>query len=303
MGKIMVEDQMPDHPKMVGLSDTAWRLDVSSWCYANRERTDGFIPTKQVARLVTMKRPKATVEELLAAGRWEPAEGGYRIHGYLDPRHGQRSAAEIEEFLEKRKSSARTAAAARWNGHVPADASTHTPPHDERNADASESQCVEDASGYAADHAIPMQEIEIEIETKENLSLKQEHRMAGSSKTDSSSAHPLRPNVSSPDPCPDLKRGALEIVGRVLTDAEVRHVETWDGEFSRLTHPQMLVELERSRDWHRERDLPFRVMNIHKWLRGADQRAADSGVKPVHRGPTSMGRLAAMFAQESPACR
>src|SRR5215469_12896847 len=41
---IKVHDGMPDHPKVEALSDAAFRLLVTLWCWCGRHLTDGRIP-------------------------------------------------------------------------------------------------------------------------------------------------------------------------------------------------------------------------------------------------------------------
>lgn len=89
---IRVHDGMPDHPKVDVLSDKAFRLLVSSWCWCNRQRTDGRIPA---ARWKKQATPKAR-RELIAAGLAEELPAGdVQMHDYLD---WQRSATEIAEL-------------------------------------------------------------------------------------------------------------------------------------------------------------------------------------------------------------
>lgn len=74
-----LDDHYDENPKIAGLSDRAFRADIEGICYANRNLTDGFLPQAVVDR-----RWKRATAELVAARRWEPAEGGYRIHDALE---------------------------------------------------------------------------------------------------------------------------------------------------------------------------------------------------------------------------
>lgn len=40
---IRIDDNLPDHPKLIGLSDSAFRLYISSLCYSSRYLCDGVI--------------------------------------------------------------------------------------------------------------------------------------------------------------------------------------------------------------------------------------------------------------------
>lgn len=74
---LRMDDGYPDHPKVIGLSDRAFRLHVRLMCYASKHLTDGFIP-KAVA-----SKPRV-VQELLDGRLIEPANGGWRLHDYHD---------------------------------------------------------------------------------------------------------------------------------------------------------------------------------------------------------------------------
>jgi len=117
---IRIDVLLPEHPKIEGLSDKAFRALVDLWCYCGRNRTDG---------LVTEKRWKATGTklaraELVKAGLVEPRGPGDGVvmHDFVGPNGHQRTRAEIDELSVKRTEAAKKAAAARWGG----DAKTHS---------------------------------------------------------------------------------------------------------------------------------------------------------------------------------
>ncbi len=88
------EPIFPWHPKVMGLSDAAFRLCVTARDYATLMQTDGFIAERLVPGLFRVsrmtKKLKAAIAELTAVQPgevhplWEPAEGGYRVHDYRD---------------------------------------------------------------------------------------------------------------------------------------------------------------------------------------------------------------------------
>jgi hypothetical protein len=84
MAWVRLDDGFPDHPKAVQAGPLACWLYVCSLAYANRYLTDGFIPDRQIARLIDAKKPAALAAILVSVGLWEEIEGGYRIHDYLD---------------------------------------------------------------------------------------------------------------------------------------------------------------------------------------------------------------------------
>lgn len=106
---ITVHDGMPEHPKIEALSDTAFRLLVTTWCWCNRMRTDGKV---KHASWVKRGTPKARTE-LINAGLAEVIDDGVQMHDYLQH---QRSAAEIDELSKKRSEAGRKGGKAKASG-------------------------------------------------------------------------------------------------------------------------------------------------------------------------------------------
>lgn len=79
---LRLDDGFAAHPKVAHLSPHAFKLHVSALCYCAQFLTDGFVPTARPGLLMEGYRP-AQVTELVDAGLWEPAEGGYWLHDYL----------------------------------------------------------------------------------------------------------------------------------------------------------------------------------------------------------------------------
>lgn len=77
---IKIDDRMPEHPKIAGLRDRAFRAHVEALCYCAGSLTDGFIPEAVAKR----RRWIPSSAELVGARLWESAEGGWRIHDYLE---------------------------------------------------------------------------------------------------------------------------------------------------------------------------------------------------------------------------
>ena len=76
---VRLDDAFPQHPKVIGLTDRAFRAHVEGLCYAARYLTDGHLPhgfTGQYADVL---------DELTAAGVWRRGAGGrITVHDYLD---------------------------------------------------------------------------------------------------------------------------------------------------------------------------------------------------------------------------
>ena len=79
---VKLDDAFPDHPKVDGLSDGAFRLHVAALCYSGRHLTDGALAADRVSRLVPRFR-RSYVTELVEAGLWEAVDGGWSIHDFL----------------------------------------------------------------------------------------------------------------------------------------------------------------------------------------------------------------------------
>lgn len=77
---VKLDDGFADHPKVVALSDSAFRAHVSALCYASRQLTDGFIPEEVALKWA----PVAHIALLLARKLWDRVEGGFQIHDYLE---------------------------------------------------------------------------------------------------------------------------------------------------------------------------------------------------------------------------
>lgn len=99
---------MPENPKVVGLSDGAFRLYIETICYSSRARTDGVIRAGAIRRLGSAE----SVEELHRAGLLDQVGGDWEVHDYLQH---QRSSGEIAQIRELRSESGKLGAHARWH--------------------------------------------------------------------------------------------------------------------------------------------------------------------------------------------
>ena len=79
---VKIDDHFADHPKIIGLSDAAYRAFVDGLCYSARYLTDGQIPTAAVT-VVTRSRPRVAAA-LIDAGLWEQNGSGVIVHDYLE---------------------------------------------------------------------------------------------------------------------------------------------------------------------------------------------------------------------------
>ena len=105
MGWVRLDDNFADHPKVIALSDTAFRLYIEALCYSNRQLTDGFIPMAVYLKL--SKNDDA--DYLIEAGLWESVHrtitgssvtNGYQIRSYTEY---QPTREKVEEKREQAK--------------------------------------------------------------------------------------------------------------------------------------------------------------------------------------------------------
>lgn len=95
---IKIDDDLPDHPKVAGLTDGAFRLYLTGLCYCSRHLTDGRIPEAVTARW-GVRHPDRAASELMSAGLWTSSADGFEVVGYLEH---QRSKVEVEALSVKR---------------------------------------------------------------------------------------------------------------------------------------------------------------------------------------------------------
>lgn len=111
---VNLDDQFPEHPKVDGLSDAAFRLHVAGICYCNRHLTDGFVPTNRVRRLVP-KFKQTALDELVGYGMWKPHPPDgylYEIHDFLD---WNRSRDQVVSERERKSKGGKKGAQQRWD--------------------------------------------------------------------------------------------------------------------------------------------------------------------------------------------
>jgi len=79
---IFVHDGMPEHWKVEDLSDSAFRLMITLWCWCSRQRTDGRVPERKWLR----SGSDSDRAELIAAGLYDPSpvDNGVVVHDYLE---------------------------------------------------------------------------------------------------------------------------------------------------------------------------------------------------------------------------
>lgn len=138
MAWVYLDDQFPDHPKVVTAGDEAAWLFVCGLAYCKRYNTGGRIPKRQVPKLTGHRQPMKLAAKLTAApsgyesGLWEDDGDDFLVHDFTDWNKPQAS----------RSEAGRKAARARWS-KAKDDAIAH--------ADASESHSETDALPTASE--------------------------------------------------------------------------------------------------------------------------------------------------------
>lgn len=96
MSWVKLDDQFPQHPKLVEAGPLGLSLFVAGLCYCSRYLTDGFIPRQAVGTLLDFSgiwsdlvssmgeaNAKQIASVLVGVGLWDASENGYLVHDYL----------------------------------------------------------------------------------------------------------------------------------------------------------------------------------------------------------------------------
>jgi hypothetical protein len=97
-----VDDTFHSHPKSTACSLAALGLWAAAGSWSGSHLTDGFVPEHQVPLLARGQSELAA--ELVRAGLWKRARGGYRFHDWLDRNP---SAEEVKSVRQKRAEAGR----------------------------------------------------------------------------------------------------------------------------------------------------------------------------------------------------
>jgi hypothetical protein len=82
---LKLDDHFPEHQKVTGLHDRAFRFHVTALCYCARNLTDGEVTNRAagVIAAVLNTRPYRWAKELTEAGLWRATDHGWMINDYL----------------------------------------------------------------------------------------------------------------------------------------------------------------------------------------------------------------------------
>jgi len=93
---IKIDDTLPNNPKILPLSDGAFRLYIEALCYCNQYLTDGFLADAVLLRLDLNNHRKELVEACL----WIECLDGMQINDYTEH---QTAKSEVEKKREQNK--------------------------------------------------------------------------------------------------------------------------------------------------------------------------------------------------------
>jgi hypothetical protein len=81
-------DDFSSNPKVIGLTDKAYRLHFCALEYCSRHLTDGLVTPlalRSISVSAGLARPKSTANALVRAGLWKTQRSkGWTIHDYLE---------------------------------------------------------------------------------------------------------------------------------------------------------------------------------------------------------------------------
>ncbi len=100
------------HAKTFGLSLEAYGLWAMGLAYTGTQEREGFVPAEFVTRVTRYGRGRnaALHEQLVAAGLWEPIEGGWAMHNYDERQSDETNRKEANRIRQQRFRDARMAA-------------------------------------------------------------------------------------------------------------------------------------------------------------------------------------------------
>lgn len=102
---VRFDDQYPIHDKVEDISDGAYRLNTNAIFWCSRNTTDGLVRERKLTSILPRARNHTRlVAELVDAGLWEPTEGGWIVHDYLEYQPSKKKVvAEREAAAERQK--------------------------------------------------------------------------------------------------------------------------------------------------------------------------------------------------------
>ena len=105
MSWLRIDDNFVEHPKVLDLSDRAFRLHMAGLCFCARNLTDGVLVARAVKTVCAITGAnRRHLVELRDVGLWDERADGYAIRDYLDYNFDRES---IKALREKRADAGR----------------------------------------------------------------------------------------------------------------------------------------------------------------------------------------------------
>jgi hypothetical protein len=103
--RFQVEGTFYDHPKVIGMSDAAFKLWVRAGSYSAAKTTDGFVSENVLVHILNSTADVA--DELVTRGLWRRRKGGYTFHQWEERNLLKERIEADREADRKRKQKAR----------------------------------------------------------------------------------------------------------------------------------------------------------------------------------------------------
>lgn len=117
MAWVMLDDNFPNHPKVLQAGPVAAWLWVCGTAYCRRYHTGGFIPATAVKTLGVTTNPRRMIDALLEARLWERSGDGFMVHDYAAMYPDDAGdKAKKEDIRIKRAIAGRKGGMASWTG-------------------------------------------------------------------------------------------------------------------------------------------------------------------------------------------
>lgn len=98
--RFQVDPDFYDHPKAIGMDDSAVALWVRAGSYSAAKLTDGFVADAALSLLTTV--PDHAASELVARGLWRRVRGGYLFHEW-EQRNLTRARVDQDRRVDRRR--------------------------------------------------------------------------------------------------------------------------------------------------------------------------------------------------------
>ena len=106
-----IEHNLYENPKIVGLSDKAFRAYIESILYSGKHLTDGFLDERIVARMWPDGIDELTSNDPVNPS-WVKVDGGYQIYGFCER---QTTKAEVDAMREQKSRAGKASVEAKRN--------------------------------------------------------------------------------------------------------------------------------------------------------------------------------------------